>query len=1758
MWNRYAFATLLAACGGLANGQIGTITTYAGNSSGSYPGNGGPATSALIYNPSGLAVDGSGNLYLAASGGNLIQQVNAATGIITTVAGGGTGGDGGLATAAQLDAPCDVKLDSAGDIYLSETCVVAYQGSGGNGGGGSGNGGIARIRRVDAVTGIITTIAGNPTSGTGFAGDGGPAASALLNLPIGLAIDSAGDIFIADSGNNRVRRIDGTSGIITTVAGNGIATFAGDGGPATSASLNSPSGIAVDGSGNLYIADTANNCIRRVDAVTGNISTVAGTSLAGFNGDGIAATSATLNKPVSVILNPSGNLVVTDLGNNRVRTIDNSGLIWTLAGDGISTGTPIGDNGPASMAVLDDPEGVALLPSGPLFISELLGNRVRQDALPGSLAAVAVTVSSTGTTFAPSAPVTLTATLAATNAMPFNATGGVYFFDSGYWLGEGTVANGSASFTTSLVALGTHNISAVYPGDSNFAGSYSPIFALTIANATTVSLAASPNPAAANQAVTLTAFVSPSSATGMVTFFNGSASLGGATLSGGTATLSSAGFAAGAYSLTAQYSGDGTHTAATSSVATLTVKSTSSVTVTSSANPSPSGQSVTFTATVSPAAATGSVQFLDGSTVLGSVTLNGSSAVFSTSSLAAGTHTISAVYSGDSNYLTSTSSTIAQSIQTASSITLLSLQNPSPVGQPATFVATVTPPTATGSVQFLDGTTVLGTVTLSGGSATLATSSLTQGTHSITAVYSGDANDTASTSTVLSQGVKLITGLGVTLNPNPAAVSQTVTITGTLNPAATGTVQFLDGSTVLATVTLSAGTASYSTSALAQGTHSITLIYSGDTNYLSTQSATYTLTVNAKGATSTAIVSLQNPSPVGQPATFVATVTPSTATGSVQFLDGATVLGTVTLSGGSATFATSSLAQGTHSITAVYSGDANDTASTSAVLSQGVKLITGLGVTLNPNPAAVGQTVVITGTLNPAATGTVQFLDGSTVLATVTLSAGTVSYSTSALAQGAHSITLIYSGDTNYLSTQSATYPLSIKAAASVALSSSVNPASPGQSVSFTATVTPSAATGSVQFLDGSTLLATVSLSGSSAVFSTTALAAGVHSISAVYGGDSNYIGATSPVLAQTIKAASTTTVISTQNPSPVGQPATFIATVTPSTATGTVQFLDGTTVLGTVTVSGGSASFTTSSLAQGTHSITAVYSGDASDTASTSAVLSQGVKLMTGLAVTLNPNPAAVGQTIVITGTLNSAATGTVQFLDGSTVLATITISAGTASYSTSALAQGTHSITLIYSGDANYLSTQSATYTLTVNAKAVSSTTIVSLQNPTPVGQPATFVATINPSTATGTVQFLDGTTVLGTVTVSGGSATFATSSLAQGTHSITAAYSGDASDTSSTSAVLSQAVKLITGLAVTLNPNPAVVGQTVTITGSVNPAATGTIQFLDGSTVLATVAISAGTAAYSTSALALGTHTITLIYSGDANYGGAGSATYTLTVNPQAASSVSLASSLNPATVGQTVTFTATVSPSSATGTVQFLDGTTVLGTSTVNSGVATFSTTALAEGSHSITASYSGNASYLAGTSGVIAQVENGNTTTALSSSLNPSIAGEAVTFTASVTPSAATGTVQFFNGPTSLGTATVSGGTASLTTEALTTGSHSIKAVFTGATGWNGSTSSTLTQTVKTATTISVTSNDNPARHNSDVTFTATVSPSSATGTVQFFDGTTSLGTASLSGGRATLSVRSWTDGTHPITAVYSGDSTHGGSTSAVLDEVIQN
>jgi hypothetical protein len=403
------------------------------------------------------------------------------------------------------------------------------------------------------------------------------------------------------------------------------------------------------------------------------------------------------------------------------------------------------------------------------------------------------------------------------------------------------------------------------------------------------------------------------------------------------------------------------------------------------------------------------------------------------------------------------------------------------------------------------------------------------------------------------------------------------------------------------------------------------------------------------------------------------------------------------------------------------------------------------------------------------------------------------------------------------------------KSSSSVTVASSLNPSSYGASVTFTATVTPSAATGKVTFKDGSTTLGTGNLSGGKTTFSTSTLAAGSHSITAVYVGDTNYNGSTSSVLTQTVNKANTTiTVASSKNPSTYGSSVTFTATVSPSAAPGTVTFNDGSTALGTGTISSGKATFSTSTLAAGSHSITAVYGGGTNYNTSTSSVLTQTVnKANTTITVVSSSNPSAFGSSVTFTATVSpSTATTTVTFKDGTTVLGTGTLSGGKAALSTSTLAVGSHSITAAYGGDPNYNSSTSTT--LTQKVEQPSAVALTSSANPSPFGAPVTFTATVSPAAATGTVTFKDASTALGTVTISSGPVMYTTSSLALGSHSITAVYSGNSTYAGSTSPTLTQNVLTVTSISVTPTNVQLPIGasQQFTATGTFSNGSQGNI--------------------------------------------------------------------------------------------------------------------------------------------------------------------------------------------------------------------------------------------------------------------------------------------------------------------------------------------
>ena len=336
------------------NLTIAIITTVVGNGTADYSGDGGAAKNASLNNPADATVDAIGNLFIADGHNNRIRKVDA-NGIITTVAGNGIvgySGDGGAATSASLAGPCCVALDNSGNLFIADR---------------ENN----RIRKV-SPSGIITTVAGNGMAG--YSGDGSAANNASLNRPVDVAVDAIGNLFIADKENNRIRKVS-PSGIITTVAGNGMAGYSGDGSAATSAMLDAVDAVAVDASDNLFIADAENNRIRKVSP-NGIITTVAGNGAQGDFGDGGTATSASLNLPHAVRVDSAGNLLIVEKNHNRTRKVNSSGIITTVAGTGMVGYS--GDGGPATSASLYYPNSIAIDASGNLFVVDSFNNRIRK------------------------------------------------------------------------------------------------------------------------------------------------------------------------------------------------------------------------------------------------------------------------------------------------------------------------------------------------------------------------------------------------------------------------------------------------------------------------------------------------------------------------------------------------------------------------------------------------------------------------------------------------------------------------------------------------------------------------------------------------------------------------------------------------------------------------------------------------------------------------------------------------------------------------------------------------------------------------------------------------------------------------------------------------------------------------------------------------------------------------------------------------------------------------------------------------------------------------------------------------------------------------------------------------------------------------------------------------------------------------------------------------------------------------------------
>jgi hypothetical protein len=726
---------------------------------------------------------------------------------------------------------------------------------------------------------------------------------------------------------------------------------------------------------------------------------------------------------------------------------------------------------------------------------------------------------------------------------------------------------------------------------------------------------------------------------------------------------------------------------------------------------------------------------------------------------------------------------------------------------------------------------------------------------------------------------------------------------------------------------------------------------------------------------------------------------------------------------------------------------------------------------------------------------------------------GTVTITSSTLPVGNDPITATYGGDTNNGPGTGTTTQSVTKASPAVALTSSLNPSTVNQAVTFTASV-GTGVTGTVTFLDGSTILGTGTINSGIATFTTSTLNAGVHAITASYGGDSNHNSATSAPLSQTVNKDTPVLpapVVSTNNPT-AGTPVTITETVPPGVS-GPVTFSNGSTPIGTAPIIGGVATITIINLPLGTDPITASTPGDANNNPATSpSVIVTVVKAAPTVVVTSSLNPSIVNQSVTFTATAPSGATGTITFFDGPTVIGIGTLNGGLATLTTSTLIVGSHTITVSYGGDTNNNPSTSAPLNQVVNkATPVIPPPVVSSSNPPP-NTPVTITETVPPG-VTGTVTFSNGTTPLGTAPIVNGVATITVPSLPVGTDPITATTSGDANNNPATSSATIVTVAPTTPVLVApiVSSNNPPANTPVTITEPIPSGVSGPVSFFDGGTLLGTATIVNGQATLIVPSLPIGTHQITATAVDTFTNGPITSPPTQVTV-AKTAITVTLASSANPSSSNQPVTFSATVH-AGATGLVTFLDGTTILGTGTINlAGVATFTTSTLTIGSHSITAAYGGDSTYNAATSAVLTEVVGRiPTVTTIAASATAQLLHTGVTFTANVTapnPNA-TGTVTFMEGTTILGTATLSangGVIVTLTTNAnaafattgLVTGSHQIVAVYSGDSTFAPSTSAPVPNIVEDFTN----TNSGPASQNifpgATTTYNFTLAPVGAT------------------------------------------------------------
>ena len=806
------------------------ISTVAGSNVYGFTGFGGAATSARIEDPQAVAFDGAGNLYIADSANSVVWMVAAATGNISVVAGTGTSGegaDGGLAIATALSSPGGVAVDKAGNLYIADY----------------GNG---TIRMVAAQTGIMTTFAGPGQYRT--LGDGGPATSAFLgDFFYGLAFDSAGNLYLADASNYRIRMIAAKTGIITTVAGGGTANQLGDGGPATAASLANPTDVTLDPAGNLYILDSGDSRIRKVDATTKVITTIAGNGYSGTTGDGGPATAAKINVQEGIAVDGLGNVYFSDQS-ETVRRVDAiTGIITTMAGDKyFGYG---GDGGVATVAELYSPQGLAFDADGSLYIAEKFNDIVRKVTFLGQTPTPVISVASG--TYRSIQTVSIRDSVSAA-PIYFTTDGTTPRANSSLYSGPITVSASetlqaiavAAGHSQSAAATAVYTIQLTVPPTVTVTPSASSI---TTTQGLTVAVAVaggSGNPTPTGT-VTLTGGGYTSAAT---VLSGGSAKINIPTLSlaVGSDTLSA--------TYTPDSTGSATYASASGTTSVTVTKTSPTVTVTLSAASITATQGLTVTVAVTGGSGTpapaGSVVLSSGSYTSAVTALSSGSAIITVpaGSLAAGSDTLSATYTPDSAgsaTYTSASGTTSVTV-TRISPTVSVAPSASSIATTQGLIVTVAVaggsgnPTPTGSVVLTGGGYTSAATALASGSVAIniPAGSLTPGNDTLTTTYTPDSASSSTYSGASGTSSVTVTRVSptVTLSLSASSITTiqgltvTVAVTGGGNLIPTGAVTLTGGGYTSAATALASGSAMINIPAasLAAANDTLTASYTPD------------------------------------------------------------------------------------------------------------------------------------------------------------------------------------------------------------------------------------------------------------------------------------------------------------------------------------------------------------------------------------------------------------------------------------------------------------------------------------------------------------------------------------------------------------------------------------------------------------------------------------------------------------------------------------------------------------------------------------------------------------------------------------------------------------------------------------------------------------------------------------------------------------------------------------------------------------------